>query len=232
MLGDVLLIIAAIASILLVILLIKMFLDKIGKRIVFFKLSVVLTIIISLLLVTTAYGYYQIEQSRTEILQDIENLENELESTWNQLNNSNLQLNNVQAELDYYEILFQENSSILQSLRAGDEYHLHDPTYKEALDCVKKYSGTYLDDLFVPINNKGIRCAYVWLLLNGSNGDSYGLNLVGFNTMDEGMVYFEIDTYYRVYPEIGKQYWECVEGTPYGSVSPYDDTITEILLIW
>ena len=56
--------------------------------------------------------------------------------------------------------------------------------------------------------------------------------LVGFNTVDEGMVYYEATTDYRVFPEIDKKYVDCVEGNPYASSLITNDEIIDILIIW
>jgi hypothetical protein len=44
------------------------------------------------------------------------------------------------------------------------------------------------------------------------------------------MIYFEPETLFRVNPEIGKDYFLCVEGQPYDSNDEY--IIEDILLIW
>ncbi len=56
--------------------------------------------------------------------------------------------------------------------------------------------------------------------------------LIAFDTVDNGTVYFEINTDYKVMPEIGKNYINCVDGHPYTINRLFNDTIADILLIW
>ena len=134
-----------------------------------------------------------------------------------------------------------------QGLEAGlgHGYTLRDPTYKEAVAFMKEdktSDNEYNDDdygIYVcshfsrdVCNNaeaEGLRCAFVELRLAES-----GHAIVGFNTVDEGLVYFEPITDEKVNPEVGERYYKCVVPRPgYYYLPPeYDDTILDILVIW
>jgi hypothetical protein len=75
----------------------------------------------------------------------------------------------------------------------------------------------------------GYRCAYVELRYVGS-----GHAIIAFDTIDQGLVYFEPQSDERVIPEIGKRYYQCVIPRPgYSYEAPdFDDTIRDILVIW
>ena len=127
----------------------------------------------------------------------------------------------------------------------GHGYTLRDPTYKEAVAFLKrdKTSDNEYDDddygVYVcshfsrdVCNNaeaEGLRCAFVELRLAES-----GHAIVGFDTVDEGLVYFEPITDEKVNPEVGERYYKCVEPREgYYYLPPeYDDTILDILVIW
>jgi len=120
-------------------------------------------------------------------------------------------------------------------------YQQHDPTLEEVLEFLKddqtdaqRYEGDYACAHFArDVNNaaesQGLRCAVV--LVRFPN--RYHA-IVGFATVDAGMVYFEPQTDERVYPVIGKEFWRCVapEAGFYYQKPPYDDTIVELLTIW
>jgi hypothetical protein len=127
----------------------------------------------------------------------------------------------------------------------GHGYTLRDPTYEEAVSFLKEdktSDNEYNDDdygVYVcshfsrdVCNNaeaEGLRCAFVDLRLAES-----GHAIVGFDTIDEGLVYFEPITDDRANPEVGERYYKCVVPRPgYHYLPPdFDDTIMDILVIW
>jgi len=130
------------------------------------------------------------------------------------------------AKAGYFNIIkakYQENTSELNKLEIGDKYHLHDPIYEEVLNFIEQDDSS-LREMIDNAKNQGIRCAYV-LIYTGSGQ----YPIIGFNTIDNGMVYFEDGTDYQVIPEIGKTYTDCVVGNPY---LPSYTLITDILFIW
>ena len=124
----------------------------------------------------------------------------------------------------------------------SDRLRLYNPTLKEATEFMtedKTDSNRYVDNKYVcshfaaDVNNNaeelGIRCAFVDVRFPGSSHA-----IVAFDTVDEGMVFFDPITDDRVRPAIGKRYWQCVEPRPgyYYEEPFFDDTITDIVIIW
>jgi len=215
--------------------------DKIKKERSFVKTIAILVIMIFLLSIVSVGGYYFLDKNYTELKEEKQNLEINLITIQNQLENKNSELNSSKSELERVKNNFQENSSELQSLKSGDNYNLHDPLYNEVYQFIKDDHSDDEKILIKNAKNYGIRCAYVTVNIVGSvikllgetsSGGMYPL--VAFNTIDKGMVYFESNTDYRVFPEIGKSYLNCVEGHPYqsGYISLTNYTITNIIVIW
>ena len=126
----------------------------------------------------------------------------------------------------------------------GHGYTLIDPTYAQVVAFIGEdrtnenpyIEGTYECRHFATgvCNNaegKGLRCAFVWL----DFPEEVGHTIIAFNTIDEGLVYFEPQTDMRARPVIGKRWYQCEEPPPgYSYYLPpsYDDTIMDILVIW
>lgn len=127
----------------------------------------------------------------------------------------------------------------------GHGYTLRDPTYEEVITFIRQdktdeneyIEGTYgvyvcshfTRDVGNNAEEAGLRSAFVELrYLDGGHA------VIAFDTIDEGLVYFDAQTDERVRPVIGKRYYQCIEPKPgYYYVAPsYDDTIRDILLIW
>ena len=127
----------------------------------------------------------------------------------------------------------------------GHSYTLRDPTYEELVtflrqdktdtnEFVEDTYGIYVCSHFARdvCNNAeedGLRGAFVELRY-----PEEGHAIVAFNTIDEGLVYFDPQTDERVKPIIGKRYYQCIEPKPgyYYEKPPHDDTIMDILVIW
>ena len=124
----------------------------------------------------------------------------------------------------------------------GHGYTLRDPTYKEVVAFLRKdktnlnkyVEGTYVCSHFARdvCNNaesEGLRCAYISLIYPDG-----GHTIIAFDTIDEGLVYFESQTDERAKPIVGKRYYKCVEPKPgyYYEKPSFDDTIIDILVIW
>ena len=124
----------------------------------------------------------------------------------------------------------------------GHGYALRDPSYDEAVAFLRNDKtdeneyvlDTYLCSHFAKdvCNNadaEGLRCAFVRIVYpDGAHA------IIAFNTIDKGLVYFDPRTDERANPVIGKHYFQCIEPKPgYHYVKPsFDDTITDILVIW
>jgi hypothetical protein len=124
----------------------------------------------------------------------------------------------------------------------GHGYTLRDPTYQEAVSFIgqdRTDENEYVEDVYVcshfarDVDNNaegaGFRCAYVDIRYPDG-----GHSIVAFDTVDEGLVYFDAITDERVKPVIGERYYKCVEPKPgyYYEESSFDDTIMDILVIW
>ena len=124
----------------------------------------------------------------------------------------------------------------------GHGYTISDPTYAGALAFLARDRtdlNEYVDETYVcthfardVCNNAedaGIRCAFVDLRYPDS-----GHSVIAFNTVDQGLVYFESQSDERVNPVIGKRYYLCIVPRPgyYYGVPDHDDTIEDILVIW
>jgi len=127
----------------------------------------------------------------------------------------------------------------------GHGYTSRDPTYKEAVAFLredKTDKNEYIEDTYGSYvcshfardvcNNAeeaGLRCAFVELRY-----PDIGHSIIAFDTIDEGLVYFDAITDDRAKPVVGKRYYLCVEPKPgyYYEEPPYDDTIMDILVTW
>jgi hypothetical protein len=129
----------------------------------------------------------------------------------------------------------------------GHGYTLKDPTYSEAVMFIerdKTNGNKYIEDdygVYVcshfardVCNNaeaQGFRCAFVELRFPKMLGHT----IVAFNTIDQGLVYFEPQTDCRARPVIGQRWYQCQDVIPgYSGYAPppFDDTIKDILVIW
>jgi hypothetical protein len=124
----------------------------------------------------------------------------------------------------------------------GHGYTIKDPTYQQVLDFLEtdktnenEYHAPdyvcahYARDVGNNAEVSSLRCAYVVLRHPNS-----AHTIVAFETVDEGMVYFDPQSDDPVVPVIGKRFYECIiAGKGYFYPEPdYDDTIEEILIIW
>ena len=127
----------------------------------------------------------------------------------------------------------------------GHGYTLKDPTYEAVITFLgqdKTVENRYIDgtygvyvcshfakDVGNNAEEAGLRSAFVELRY--SDG---GHAIIAFDTIDEGLAYFDAQTDERVRPVIGKRYYQCIEPKPgyYYTRPSYDDTIKDILVIW
>lgn len=146
-----------------------------------------------------------------------------------QYNEAKIELNNLTSEIEYY--------------RNGSRYELHDPTYHEVKNFIKRDSTDkirYDEETFncldysTELNNnadeEGIRCCVVELGLK-----DIAHALVGFNTTDRGMVYVEPQSDEWVEDlVIGNDYWtDClIPKAGYYYENDPGDTIERILIYW
>jgi len=109
----------------------------------------------------------------------------------------------------------------------GTGYPLRNPTYSEMQQILAQEETTSAGEINNDAEAKGIRAAYVCVKI--AAGREY--TILGFETVDKGLIL--IDPQWPTGPkevrlEIGKRYSQLV-----GYLTPaYDDTITEIIIIW
>ena len=165
------------------------------------------------------------EESIPELIQEKKQLNDNINSSNEQLTNASIV---SEEEKTVYENLvkkLEENQSVLEQLKSGDKYNLHDPLYDEAINFLDDDNSKNIQTCILNAKNMGIRCAFVILGLNTSM-----YTVVGFNTLDAGMIYFEFDTDWCLYPEIGKSYQDCFPEEY--NVIAVNDPIQEIQVIW
>jgi len=112
----------------------------------------------------------------------------------------------------------------------NDNYR--NPFYNESVDLINKYSSKYTNETISDIKKNSVRCGLVEIIMK----NEFMYEIVVFETIDKGLCFFETKSGYRVEPEIGEKYVDCVyyqhnESQPYKE-SVFDDEITDILIIW
>jgi hypothetical protein len=198
----------------------------------------IIVVMIGAILLVSAFGYSILDNYRSDIKQDIQALEDELAVTLNNIDSSNLDLTNLESDLAMYQGYLQENNTELHNLTSGNEFQLHNPTYNEAVEFLDNDTSKDAFSVLENAKKQGIRCAILevtmtrGLVIVGGTSTYYVEYWMGFDTIDEGIVYFETITNYRAFPENGNYYDECVE--EYGSGwSDFDRfIIKEILEFW
>ena len=161
-----------------------------------------------------------------------------------EVNSSKEQISSINGKLELANTSLQETNLELEALKSGTKYNLHDPSYNEVSSFMSSDTTNEIpfdsdtfdcENYVLEVNNnaeaQGIRCAMVVMYFDGID---VGHAIVGFNTVDRGMIYVEPQTDDWVENfEIGNDYWtDCVvPGNYVYSEKPYD-TINEILIYW
>lgn len=167
--------------------------------------------------------YFAEGEMISSINSDITDSSLSLTTTENELNSKMENLNSIQSQLE-------ENNTKLKQLKSGDKYNLHDPTMQEVTDFLSNAENIVIGDsstiknLISNSKNQGIRCSYVILYME--DGDTS--HLIGFDTIDKGMVCFYYGRY-KVIPKIGSYYYECVVDSLWSP--PRNDIISDIVVI-
>jgi len=142
----------------------------------------------------------------------------------NELDNAIDELMKSKNDLDH-------NNTKLKELLLGDKFNLRDPLYEEVESFINQDNSSTIKEKIKNAKNQGLNCSLVEILM-GEDLKLY--QLIGFNTVDKGMKYYELKTNYKVFPEIGKSYVQCVfdkDGkNPY--FRNFNDTIVNIIVIW
>jgi len=211
-------------------------------------LVTIIIVVLAIAMVFCGIGWGFAQQDLDATLTEVSGLRATLESTESELSAAKDELLTTKTELEdtkYYlsnvEDELQSTQLRLSALQT-DIFHLHNPTLEEITSFLtedKTDSNEYVEDTYVcshfarDVNNnadsQGIRCAYVDVRYPDS-----AHAIIAFNTIDNGLVYFDPSTDDRVRPIVGKEYWRCIEPKPgyYYEKPSFDDTIMDILVIW
>jgi len=188
--------------------------------------NIALTGIITIIVIgiLAMFFIFKISGVISELERETQNLQSELNNEKNNLKNTNHQLTQTQNDINQVTKNLEKTNSYLEKLRSGSRYTLHDPLYSEIhnfLSSDQTNKKPYDDDTFNCANyaqevnnnaeNQSIRCAFVAVNLSE---ESHAL--VGFNTTDRGLVYFEPQNDYEVKLQTGKDYWADCVVPPYG----------------
>jgi len=123
-------------------------------------------------------------------------------------------------EKQYLAIL--EKKEIISDInenQIGNFYLLHDPLYDKVVHLMAQNNLDSLKDTIQYVKNQGTKCAYAYVeVLRGY--DPFVIELIGFDTADMGLVYFDHVDKNEVFVEIGE---------PFGE---YYDIVIDIILIW
>lgn len=168
----------------------------------------------------------QIIHAQTEI----SNLTIEISMMLSNLQSTKQEWNITKVELNKIYSSFNNITSELNTLKSGNRYLLHDPTYNESKTFIANDTtdlNEYEKDVYFcshfardVINNAtelGINCALVLLYFNNS-----GHAIIGFNTTDSGMIYIE--------PQNDNEY-EVILGQNFSENTSWG-IIENILVIW
>lgn len=165
----------------------------------------------------------------------------------NKLQYTTDRLSSMEAELQVTKDSLSSVEAELQAFKTrpaiqSGALRLHNPSFEEVTSFLAEDEtnfNQYVEDEYIcshfvrDVNNnaesQGIRCACVLIYF-----PDRAHAIMAFDTVDEGMVYFDAVTDERVRPVIGKKYWQCIEsGQGYHYEKPsYDDTIEDIIVIW
>lgn len=188
-------------------------------------------------------SYYECEMGNLRSY--VSYMENTTDELNEEIEDAEMLLFDVREELELTNNSLKENISELEKLKSGNNYDLHDPTYAELASFIaqdKTDEEEYIEDVFdceqfaqqvnTNAENAGIRCAYVVIYFYDTDA---GHGIVGFNTVDRGMVYVEPQSDEWVENlEVGNDFWtDCIvpNGNYVYEESP-NDTVKELLLFW
>jgi len=109
-------------------------------------------------------------------------------------------------------------------------YFLYNPSYDEVMSTLNSNEIYSAYNILDYAKANGMRAAYVRVPIarEASEGRVYLYQLVAFETVDRGLVIIEPHSHREVKVEVGKSYSQ-LNNFP---VSPYDDTITKVTIVW
>jgi len=211
-------------------------------------LVTIIIVVLAIGMVFCGIGWGFAQQDLDAAQTEASSLEATVESTESELSDAKDELLTIEADLQATKNYLSEVEEELQTTKLRlsatqtDIFHLHNPTLEEITSFLtedKTDSNKYVEDTYVcshfarDVNNnadsQGIRCAYVDIRYPDS-----AHAIIAFNTIDNGLVYFDPSTDDRVRLIMGKEYWRCIEPKPgyYYEKPSFDDTIVDIIVIW
>lgn len=211
--------------------------------------------IISIFAVLGTVGFFgynhmkDLEQDLSDSQQKISNLRENVDMKDSRIENLNEQIGSLNQEIflreNTIENLEEKISAVkseLQSLKKGDRYDLHDPTYSEVEDFLqddKTDQNEYIEGEYICVDyasdvnknamKEGIQCAFVDIRFPAS-----AHAIVAFNTTDEGLIFVEPqnDT---IIPDLeqGQEYYQILDKhTSQNFVGSSNDLIQRIIIVW
>jgi hypothetical protein len=208
------------------------------------KITIMGVTIILVVSIIAGYYIYKISELISILTKETESLQTELNERQQILGNLNNQFSGTQNDKRLASENLNETIAELQLRESGTEYTLHDPLYWQARNFLsidstdkKPYDETtftcanYAQEVNNNAEKLGIRCAYV--VVNFSDS-AVGHALIAFESIDQGLKFFEPQTDERVNLQIGNSYWaDCVvpNGNYYYVRTP-GDTIQSFTIYW
>ncbi len=179
-----------------------------------------------------------VSQSSLESTQSgLESAQADLASTSRTLSLTQTALASTQDNLASLNTDYADLQTSYDGLMTGHGYTITDPTYRQMQSFLsrdrtdsKQYVADeyecrhFAQDVCNKAEAEDIRCAYVSISFPSS-----GHAIVAFHTVDRGLVYVEPQTDDEMSLRVGIHYWQS--GGNFAQPD-YDDTITEILVIW
>jgi hypothetical protein len=189
--------------------------------------------------------WHELNETQNTLLQ----VESELETAQTQwadaeaeLATAEIGLNTSKERIESLEARLSKLRVNYERLTTGYGHVLRDPSYQEMREFLARdktderewveseYIGvSFAADVKFNAVMEGIRCAYVYIEFREG-----AFHLVAFYTTDEGLVFIEPETDWKVEPRIGQRYYQSVRPPPGHDVPrpDCDDTITLILIVW
>jgi len=193
-----------------------------------FRITILLIVVVVLLMITSVSATLVVQQTHSGLLTEKTSLEQQITMTKTQIINVSSSINTSCPRLEQINAEILELLSLVNLENPGDMYHLHDPIFSDVTQFIANDTSVNITLELQYAKEQGLQCAYVIVQIVSSSNGEY--ELIGFHTVDEGMTYFEPMTDYQVFPVIGQNYADCVQGAPYPPL--FDDTITSIVEIW
>jgi hypothetical protein len=109
-------------------------------------------------------------------------------------------------------------------------YFLYNPTYEEVQEILAEDTSGSAKEMNDSAESRGIRTAYVRCRISTleDEGKIYLLELVAFETVDEGLIFIEPSSQQEAELQIGRRYSELNRSSPL----TFDGIISDIKIVW